>query len=70
MAATTARGRRKPRTIGFQGAGVQAAHSDNESFLVLMFALKLSWEMTRMILVAVNRKGGAGKTTVATNCGV
>jgi len=26
--------------------------------------------MTRMILAVVNRKGGTGKTTVATNCGV
>jgi hypothetical protein len=46
------------------------AHRDNESFLVLMFALNLYWDMTRMILAVVNRKGSTGKTTVATNCGV
>jgi Mrp family chromosome partitioning ATPase len=46
------------------------AHRDNESLLVLMLALKLYWEMTRMILAVVNRKGGTGKTTVATNYGV
>jgi chromosome partitioning protein len=43
------------------------AHRDNESFLVLMFALNLYWDMTRMILAVVNRKGSTGKTTVATN---
>jgi hypothetical protein len=41
-----------------------------ESFLVLMFALKLSWKTTWMIFAVVNRKGGAGKPTVATNHGV
>jgi hypothetical protein len=39
-------------------------HRDNESFLVLMFALNLYWDMTRMILAVVNRKSGTRKTTV------
>jgi hypothetical protein len=53
---------------------VQAAHGevhrDNETLLVLMFVLKLSLKTIWMIFVVVNRKGGAGKPTVATNCGV
>jgi hypothetical protein len=40
------------------------AHRDNESLLVLMFALKLYWETAQLILVVVNRKGGTGKTTI------
>jgi hypothetical protein len=36
-----------------------------------MFALKLYWETTRMIIAVINQKGGTGKTTVATNsCGI
>jgi hypothetical protein len=60
--------------MSFLTVRVQAAHDeayrDHESFLVLMFALKLYWKTTRMIFAVVNRKGGTGKTTVATNCGV